>query len=206
MRGPRIVRKANRRTGKRDRTPSLVAWEIMQSSKMTVRELPDGVEILIEGPAAKIPALKNSKIPGTNFTKPEHLGRIYALDALYNVAIEEAKIRPQFGDEPLYMVAVIGARSNSFDPDNCFTTLKDWLEPATKPVGKNRRGWGIGLVSDDRFVSGFPVAARDLGSRNQNTFISIRLLDSVRDHVERLLREISSYDLVMTGKGGFSQC
>lgn len=174
----------------RRRAVSDVAWEVVAVSRMNIEELDDGVEITIRGKAAEIPALKNSKRPGSNSTNPDHLGRIYALDALY--AAEMRNRKPiAFGETLMHMVAIIGFRNVAFDADNAFTTLRDWLEPPTKQSGRRRRGWGVGVVDNDRYILGFPLTARELGSKDTNTYISIRKFENVLDHLETFVHRIS---------------
>lgn len=137
------------------------------------------VELRIEitGEAARIPALKNRKIPGLNCPNPDTLARIAALDALFYRAVTASEIRTLnlFGSSKVWVVLICGNRNRRFDPDNCFSTIKDWLEPRTKLVGKGRaRGWGIGVIEDDSQIAGLAVRAADVGLDTKDTTIVIK--------------------------------
>ncbi len=131
------------------------------------------VRIEIFGEAAKIPSFKNSKLPGKNFINPSYLARIRALDRLVSeTGIDLAQHR--FKDK-VFVLVINGIRNREFDADNVLATVRDWLEPSTKQVGriKKNRGWGIGLVGNDSQVIGLSIQCGDLNTESESTTILI---------------------------------
>lgn len=122
-----------------------------------------GYEITFYGKLRNIPSLKNTKIPGTNFTNPDVIARIAAMD----IAFQRAAIDPVFfGNSEVYLITVNAQRSRNYDPIGALETVQDWLEPRFKPVGRTGRprGWGIGLIDDDRQITPFTFRSETLGA------------------------------------------
>ena len=70
------------------------------------------------------------------------------------------------------MLVSCAKRSRRFDPISVAETVQDWLEPASKIVGrtkKHARGWGAGLVDDDSQVVSISAHAEDLGLEPEST-------------------------------------
>lgn len=166
----------------------------MQDSSMTVdfisggRNKLDKVVIKLSGRAARIPSLKNNKIPGTNFTAPDTMARVRELDALFMQATGyylPAKTPGWcFGAEKVFCTLICGKRGNGFDVDNCFTTIKDWFEPWTKKVGKGKqRGWGVGIVENDRQVQGIALNGYAVDYHGEDSFIVVQRLESIKDAI-----------------------
>ena len=144
---------------------------------------PDYFEIELHGEAAKIPATKNSRIPirgNRSILNHSTLGHMQALDALYET--REPVYRPYFGKRPVFLLVISCKRSASCDLDNVLVSVRDWLEPSSKGKGgAKKRGWGIGLVEDDRQITGVCVASSLLGLELDYTRIIIRPMESVRE-------------------------
>lgn len=143
--------------------------------------IPDLVWIEFRGALASIPSLKNSrnKFGGLTMRTKAYL---QAMDAGFNDAIQrEGFRRPYFGSEPVFIaLGVYGRR----DDDNTSSTVKDWLEPRTKLVGqsvKRERGWGVGLIDNDREARCFPLPASDLALSIKHSRIVIRPWNSIRE-------------------------
>lgn len=137
--------------------------------------------IQFTGLAANIPSMKNSKIPGRNFINNDYKCHLQAMDRLYAEAAGDSSLN--FGEQDVSMMVLFACRSRSFDTDNATTTLKDWLEPRTKKVGKRfkvDRGWGIGLVQDDKRVYPYAVHARMLFLDSSTTRILLCPFDKVK--------------------------
>lgn len=172
--------------------------EIVANSEMSVRtefkqvcgkpgtrELQE-VYIKISGRASAIPSIKNSKIPGLNVLCPDVLSRIRAMDALFREIVSpDEKI--SFGSDPVVVILVCGKRGRRFDPHNCLGTIADWLEPPTKKVGKRRRGWGIGLIDDDRNATGIAFPGGAVGYEGEDSFILIRRWSEITDVMKELV-------------------
>lgn len=177
----------------------------MQNSEMFLSSSVNGlgsasfVAIRLRGDAARIPSLKNRKIPGLNVPNPDTMARIAVLDALYWRSAPPALT---FGKERVHLTLISGARKVRYDIDNCFTTIRDWCEPAFKRVGKGKhRGWGVGLVANDSQISGIAIEAKDLGSLTADTFVVIRRWNEVaRDVLEMIHRDEVLRDLVRGAK------
>jgi hypothetical protein len=133
--------------------------DLVKNSSLTVDVNADKILIKIYGQAANIPSLKNSKLQGKNFTNPNYLKRIKALDVLFHLGAIHKDI-PRFLDNEQICVIVINAKRNTnFDPIGCLETVQDWLEPNSKKVGRKKlnRGWGIGLIADDKQAIGLSL-------------------------------------------------
>ena len=135
--------------------------------------IPFAVELRLSGPIADIPSLKNSKIPGTNFLNPATLSKLKALDYAWAVTPNRHWFRG-FGDRKVFVGVVFRNRSRAFDTDNAFATVRDWLEPRSKKVGRgSARAWGIGLIENDSQVVGFGVKADELEIETRQTSIIV---------------------------------
>jgi hypothetical protein len=133
--------------------------KIVSESDMKIDFDEDWIWIRISGPAANLPSMKNSKLPGKNFAAPDFLGRVKSLDSLWNSQID-FKAVPRFGLGVRVGLLIISAkRTRSFDPIGCLETVQDWLEPKNKKVGRKgtSRGWGIGLIDNDSQVVGISL-------------------------------------------------
>jgi hypothetical protein len=171
-------------------TPREKTEKIVKNSELEIKLLDPGIQIRITGEAARIPSMKNSKLPGKNFANPDFKARVKAMDILFRAAVLSAKIDPwalYYGGR--VSVSVFNSkRSARFDPIGALETVQDWFEPASKPVGaaKKPRGWGIGLIADDNQIS--------LG-------ISVRVEEfvEVKDKIARtviLMKPFSTGDLI----------
>lgn len=157
---------------------------------------PLSVIMRFSGSLAKIPSLKNSKVPGLNCPNADVTARISAMDSLWWQQVDGRQL--SFGRWPIFVVLICGHRNRQFDVDNCFSTVRDWLEPATKPVGRvdargkrGARGWGIGLTDNDSLITGVAVSAETLGLCTEDSIIVVRSLGEVvsglRHYLERFM-------------------
>ena len=132
--------------------------DVMRQSRCSLKvfgpmQAPDRVEIEFHGPCARIPAHKNQRIHGTNIIRPEAKAVLVAMTKLIRQAVPP-NYTLQFpkAEQVLCFVHCGNRDGRSFDVDNVITTVKDWLEPSF--IRKRERGWGIGLVENDRYVKG----------------------------------------------------
>lgn len=147
------------------------------------------VTIELHGKLAAVPSLKNSKPNGANFMSTRARDWLTSAQGFWKAQ----SFLSSFGDEPLLAVIVWGKRPVRFDTDNATTTIKDWLEPATKIVGKfekRSRGWGAGLVNNDSQVEAWPVRASQLGLDTTTTTIYLRPMRLMRETVAELLARV----------------
>lgn len=155
--------------------------EISRGSECFVMVHTDGdgklktLHIEFHGPIADIPSIKNNRQFGG--IDPKVLARLAAMDRLFCDRIEEMKIPfPKF-DGRVFGIVCHSIRNRSFDEDNATTTIKDWLEPKSKIVGrksKTKRGWGIGVVDNDSQVLIWPVLQKDLSIESPVTIIELK--------------------------------
>lgn len=146
---------------------------------------PKSVEIEFRGTLARIPSLKNGKVPGKNFLKAEVKTRLTAMTELYNAFMGErsAKYTGQV------FCLIILANSVRADEDNCLASIKDWLEP---PIMRNKdRGFGVGLVDNDKNVNGYCVYAKRLNLLKNSTYIRVCPWAQVHNSMVRLCGELS---------------
>lgn len=178
---PSSLRRATRGTpnAKPKQRKNLAEWvldgDIFVSATLEMGEL-SSIRIEFHKETARIPSLKNSKLPGRNFLNPDTLNRLKAMDALY---WRSTRIyRPQtlsFGDRPVAGLLVCNKRPTRFDLDNCVAAIKDWCEPATK----RGRGWGVGLVNDDSRLNLFAVHAADIGLNLDHSLLVLKEWEEV---------------------------
>ena len=151
------------------------------------------VKIEFSGPAANIPSLKNSKIPGKNFVNPSTMARIRLMDYLYENSLKKCQIPAPitFGQLPVALMLICAKRKVHFDTDNCLATVRDWLEPKTKKVGKGKqRGWGIGIVENDRQIRGFAVYDKDLGLDLKKSILIIQPYDGAKERLAEFVQSV----------------
>lgn len=135
--------------------------------------------IQIRGPLADIPAAKNRKMV-TKFGVFNNRKTDIFLRALTELVGRELFSTDTFGDAQVSVVVACAKRKRSFDTDNVYTTVRDFLEPATKvrgAHGNHKRGWGIGVIEDDAQVGGGGWHAKQLGALDEITSINIRKVD-----------------------------
>lgn len=130
------------------------------------------VRIDLCGALARIPSLKNSKMPGKNFLNPETLRRLRAMDTLYQHAALPYRGRAlAFKDEEQVVgLLICSKRAVRFDLDNCAASIKDWCEPHDT----RNRGWGVGLIGDDAKFTVFPIRAEQSGKELHKSTLIIR--------------------------------
>ena len=151
------------------------------------------VKLELMGPIAHIPSLKNSKVPGANFINPETMARIKVMDYVYKQTAAKLGITfpLTFGREDVSIVVVCAKRKVAFDTDNCLATVRDWLEPASKMVGKGRaRGWGVGLVDNDRQIKGLALYDKDIGLKLDKSIVVVQRFDSTRDRLSEFVHSV----------------
>lgn len=112
----------------------------------------ENLEIIFTGQAAHIPALKNSKIPGTNFITPDTQNRMKAMRLLFLAAIQrKGVVLPTRSEKQIMVTIFYNCRT---DDDNAIATLKDWMQPWSK-----NHTWNVGLITNDKLISGIPIRA-----------------------------------------------
>lgn len=114
----------------------------------------ESLRVSFGGSLADIPSLKNQKIPNTNILRPRAKAFLAAMTETYRRATKDCG----FSFDPEKYVAgwmELSKRKVSFDEDNPCSTVKDWLEPQLIRGGD--RGWGAGIVRNDRKVLLFPI-------------------------------------------------
>jgi hypothetical protein len=151
------------------------------------------IKLELSGPIAHIPSLKNSKLPGRNFINPDTLARLRVMDYVYKQGIMKTglNVPVTFGKDEVALIVVCAKRKVSFDTDNCLATVRDWLEPSTKPVGKAKsRGWGIGIVDNDRQIRGMALYDKDIGLTLDKSIIVIQRFDKTRDRLTDFVHDV----------------
>jgi hypothetical protein len=132
------------------------------------------IRIIFYGALAKIPSLKNSKLPGYNFHSPSTTAKLRAMTDMYDTAVYERQrvikgYHRGFHDDEIYLQVILGKGART-DEDNAYAAVRDWLEPKHK----NNRAWGIGISDNDKFVTGEARHAERLGLNISYTIITIR--------------------------------
>ena len=148
---------------------------------------PEFLQIEFHGLAARIPSLKNSKMPGHNFINNSVLAHLLAMDRLYFSALGNDPI--YYGSMPVFCVVILGKRPQTFDVDNGLAAVKDWLEPRKVKGGRTVRRWGVGIVADDRYVTGFAIHSQKIVETDYTTII-IRPWGVVNEHVTTMIAKV----------------
>lgn len=151
------------------------------------------LQIEFIGQVGDIPSLKNSKMPKTNFMNPQTKLRIGVMDILFAMGAAKLRFKKRitFGSQPVALLVVCKSRSRSFDPDNVLATVKDWLEPRFKQVGRQRknRGWGVGVVDNDSQITGICIKDSDLGLNLDKTIIVVRRFNANWNKMQDVINE-----------------
>lgn len=138
----------------------------VENSEIVVTHLPRVTRIIVHGALAFLPILKNRKITGTakaghSFLapNPDAMAKIKAMDLLWKSQQARQLSWTSVG------LTIIMADQQRADRISVLETVQDWLEPSSKIVGrtKRERGWGVGLVRDDKYIIGHCYKSVDLG-------------------------------------------
>lgn len=148
---------------------------------------PKLIHIKFKGPIAHIPALKNQKIRFTNVLRPEAKA---ALDLMTRSFQRSVNFNiPQYSNDiKLFCLILCAVRKRNFDEDNVLTTIRDWLEPSW--IRKKNRGWGVGVVKNDKNINAYAVKKTNLNAEPEVTEIYIMPLDSIKESLDELLLKI----------------
>lgn len=144
---------------------------------------PEIMHIIFSGKLAALPSLKNSKLPGKNFHCATTAGKLHAMTRLYKHRAGDLKVN--FGKKEIYLHVAL-SKYCKVDEDNAYASIRDWLEP----FNKRDRGWGIGIIENDAQITGEARACHRIGLDLENTIITIRPLDLIKDEIERFTQKI----------------
>ena len=136
---------------------------------------PKMVHIRLAGTISNVPALKNQKIQGTNILRPNAK---VVLDLMTRAFEKSVNFNIPRYDEDVFVLIECAYRRNSFDEDNVLTTVRDWMEP--QHIRGKDRGWGVGIVPNDRLVSGFAVKKAKTDKDADITEVYIRPLETIQ--------------------------
>lgn len=141
------------------------------------------------GPLSQIPSLKNSKAVGSNRINDSARAKLEAMDTLWFRTTINSPVRDIFMEDYVSVILIPGTRLRNTDPLAAMQSIADWLEPASKPVGiKGKpRGWGIGLISDDKYVVPYAPPEGATGLERDFTEVIIRPWASVRENATNLM-------------------
>lgn len=144
--------------------------ELSEVSRIEISESEDCTVIELHGPIAILPSMKNSN-PKPWVKNPHFEQKVGALQS----CLGSAQPHGMFPDKVWIMVTL--GKGNRIDENAALTFICDWLEPPTKRVGRGRnqqdRGWGAGIISDDKFAKGTAIYAADLGMDDSCTRIIV---------------------------------
>lgn len=159
------MKKKHDADGKKLKGVALRKWYV-DNSAMSIKTWPEVVQIRIAGELAFLPILKNQKISGKTkaghafmAANPDAMAKIKALDVLYAM-----NGGPKMLPHGKYGIQITMADQQRADRISVLETVQDWLEPSGKQVGrkKKNRGWGVGLIDDDKHAVGFCFKSEDL--------------------------------------------
>lgn len=152
---------------------------------------PEFLHIKFKGLLAHIPALKNQKVHNTNILRPDTKAHFALMTDLFHQACK-FKV-PQYDPKiPVFCLVLCAYRKNAFDEDNVATSVRDWLEP--KFIRKKNRGWGAGIVPNDRMVKVYATKKLKSDPDSDVTEIILKPFESVRQAELDFLRKIINTD------------
>lgn len=151
------------------------------------------LQIELHGELAQLPNIKNSRLitrSGQSIIKPDSRARLIAMTQLY-IDLTYGQAPAPFGKEEIHVTVICAKRPRTFDPIGCLESVQDWLEPATYlSRGQVKdRGWGIGLIENDRHITGYALHSRALGYNADHSTILITPLNEIRAGVIRFISE-----------------
>ena len=150
---------------------------IVAASECKVTKSLTHLQIVFTGKIADLPSLKNSNTfaRGNHFMPKGKVAHLKAMDYMVQQQIGWGDV-PRF-TERVSVIVSNRARTRSFDPNNTYQTVCDWLEPMTKTDGQHvkgkTRGWGLGVVPNDSLISGSSYHCWELGWSNNETVIIV---------------------------------
>ena len=152
---------------------------------------PESLIIEVTGELANIPKLKQSRKAFGNrvVTDPNFLEKMEALDRLWMIA-RHGKPKLNLGKAFLSMAMILTSKAYDSDAISSIETVMDWFESPfkTKRDGKPfNRGWGIGIIDNDRQITPLPLHSGDVGPLSESTTILIRPFSAVREELARLV-------------------
>lgn len=149
------------------------------------------------GLLSAIPSLKSSyradQNTGSVYMDRDCRQKLRAMDAHFRAAKERLKLpnfHPlSFGKREISLVVINGRRSRTFDSVSPLETVADWFECSKKMKGgkKKERGWGVGLIDDDKQVIPLPLRARHTNYDHDHTTILAVPFDKVREECMKYL-------------------
>lgn len=171
-------------------------YQTAQGSKCNVKftgyKNPECFKITLCGAVANIPSLKNQKVANMNVLRPEAKARLVLLTDLLTQACS-AKIPHYEPKVDVFCFISFSYRKVTFDEDNAATTIKDWLEP--KFIRKKDRGWGVGVVPNDRHVKVYAIKKLKGDPNSDLTEIWLRPQASVQVFETEFLNRIINFKL-----------
>lgn len=168
---------------------SISVQELLLGSEMKIFHIYDYntnystyLRIVIRGLLARVPSLKNGKLPGSNFLNQVTRNKLIALTILYNKTID----RPvTFKKKEILYCCVLLPNKSRIDEDNGYASIKDWLEPSLK--AEKERGWGIGVVENDKYLTGEARYAERIDVKTECCEIVVRKYSDVKEKSKAFL-------------------
>lgn len=167
--------------------------EIMTVASPHDSTTPNALHIEIHGDLAVVPKLKQNYRSGKGgrfHVDSKFLEQMAALDRLWK-AEREGKPAIHYGDTHIHMQIVCSSRERG-DPRNVAETIADWLEGRMKFKRNGEeidRGWGIGLIDDDKHITCHALYGWQFGLSNDCTIISIRPWELIHEAAVNFRKE-----------------
>lgn len=146
---------------------------------------PDWLHIRLRGPIAQVPSLKNQKIKNSNILRPKAKALLSLMTKAFFKSV--GYNLPSFTGE-VFCLVVCAYRTVTFDEDNVLTTVKDWLEPQV--IRQKDRGWGVGIVKNDRNVNAYAIKKSKLTPDSDVTEIYIRKVSDILEARNNFIKSI----------------
>lgn len=139
----------------------------------------DALHITLTGALATVPSLKNQKLKN-NVIGSRTRAWVVAATEMFHEAMHGKRKRFREG-EKLVMFMTCITKKHRYDASNWAETVKDWLEPPTKQVSGKDRGWGIGVIDDDYYVTSIADHAENVTAYRNCTRIHIVRRDLINE-------------------------
>lgn len=170
--------------------------ELIRKSEMTITATRNEAGVLnwlfieITGELSKIPSIKNNMHSRFMFLRKPVLARLKAMDLLFREATKD-KGKLSFEDEEV-LVCLMQNKHARADNISAMETVQDWLEPGTKQKGGklSDRGWGIGVIEDDRQAIPFSLTTNQASMLDGYTYILLIPFNEAKESTVKFIADL----------------
>lgn len=122
------------------------------------------------GELSSIPNIKRGRITtkrGASIINKSAMCKLLAMQIHFTDWTQTTGVQPVFMPDHFPLIMFLELPGNKkFDAIGSAESVADWLEPASKPVGRKQtpRGWGVGVYEDDTDLIVVPMKTAHTGN------------------------------------------